>query len=74
MLRACENDLREYESISIEPIRILRVEAHELVEEDVGNRRHTHRGAGMPGIGFEGGIDLDDRVKNMSAYVAQEWH
>lgn len=50
--------LREDESISIDPIRILRVEGHEFVEENVGRRSQTHGGTGMSGIRFEGGIDL----------------
>ena len=32
---------RENESIAVHPVRILRVEGHELVEENVGNRCHT---------------------------------
>ena len=63
--------LREYESIPVEPIRILRVEIHELVEKDVSNRRHAHWGTGMPGIGFEGSIDLERPRHNKSAIAAQ---
>ena len=50
--------LRENKSITIDPVGVVGVESHELVEEDVGNRCHTHGRAGMPGVGFEGGIDL----------------
>lgn len=66
--RTYRKDLRKYESVSIEPIRILRVEAHEFIEKDVGNRRHAHRGSGMSGVGFEGSIDLGDRTEKMSAF------
>ena len=52
------SDVREDETITIEPIWVLGVEAHELVEHDVGDRCHAHGGSGMTGIGFEGGIDL----------------
>lgn len=50
--------LREYESISVDPIRVLGVEGHEFVEEDVGDGGHAHGGAGMAGVRFESGIDL----------------
>lgn len=50
--------LREHEAISVDPLRVLRVEPHELVEEDVGDRGHTHRRTGVAGVGLERGIDL----------------
>ena len=53
-------DVREDEAITIEPVWVLGVEAHELVEHDVGDGCHAHGGSGMTGIGFEGGIDLDE--------------
>ena len=34
-------DSREDESITVQPLGVLRVELHELVEKNVGNRRHT---------------------------------
>lgn len=55
--------LREYESISVDPIRVLRVEGHEFVEEDVGHGGHAHGGAGMAGVRFESGIDLNRYLK-----------
>ena len=51
-------NLRKYESISIDPVRIVRIEAHELVEENMCGRGEAHGGSGMTGVGFEGGIDL----------------
>lgn len=59
--------LREHESITVKPIRILRVELHELVEENVGYRCHAHRRTGMAGVRLEGGIDL---VWNVSEIVS----
>lgn len=38
-------DSREDESIAVQPLGVLGVEVHELVEENVGNRSHTPRGA-----------------------------
>ena len=49
---------RENKSIPIEPVRILRVEPHELVEENVCCRGQAHWGARMTRIGFNGGINL----------------
>lgn len=51
----------------------MRVEAHEFVPEDVSNGRHAHGGTGMPGIGFEGSIDLDQHIENKSMDAAQAW-
>ena len=51
--------VREDKAVAIDPIGVLGIESHELVEEDVGHRGHAHRGAGMAGICFEGGIDLE---------------
>jgi hypothetical protein len=51
-------DLREDKSISIQPIGILGIEGHALVEENMGRRSQSHGCAGMAGIGLEGGIDL----------------
>lgn len=53
--------LRENKPIPVKPIRILRIESHEFIEENMGYRSHAHGGAGMPGIGFEGSIDLDNQ-------------
>lgn len=58
LLRRNVLDLREDESIAVEPIWVLWVEGHEFVEEDVGSRCHAHRGTRVTGVGFEGGIDL----------------
>ena len=51
---------REHESIPINPIGVLWVEAHAFVEEDMGNRSHAHRRTGMPGVAFGCSIDLED--------------
>ena len=57
-VRSCS---REHKAISVDPTRVLRIESHELVEEDMCNWRHAHRGARMARVRFEGGIDLDER-------------
>jgi hypothetical protein len=51
--------VREDETIAVDPVGVLGVESHELVEQDVGRRGHAHRGARVAGVGLEGGIDLD---------------
>lgn len=43
---------REDKSISVQPLRIFRVEVHELVEENVGGRSQAHGCTGMTGIRF----------------------
>ena len=53
-------DLRQDETITIDPVWVLGVEGHELVEQDMGNGCHAHRSSGMTGVGFEGGIDLGE--------------
>jgi hypothetical protein len=50
---------REDESISVDPVGIAGIEGHKLVEENVGGRSQTHRGARMARVGLGGGIDLD---------------
>ena len=49
----------QHEAIPIEPRRILRVEGHELVEEDVGHRGHAHGRTRVARVCLEGGIDLE---------------
>lgn len=36
-------NLRENETVTVEPVGVLGVELHELVEQDVSDRRHTPR-------------------------------
>lgn len=52
------SNVRENKSVAVNPIGVLWVEGHELVEENVGHRGHAHRGARMAGIGLGRGIDL----------------
>lgn len=59
--------IREDKSISVEPVWVLGVEGHELVEEDMGSWCAAHRGTGMTRVGFEGGIDLSSQLP--SAWV-----
>lgn len=59
-------DLRQDETITIDPVWVLGVEGHELVKQDVGNGCHAHGSSGMTGVGFEGGIDLgEERLVNI---------
>lgn len=48
--------LREDETITIGPTGVLGVESHEAVEKDVGDWRHSHWRARVPGVGCESGI------------------
>ena len=54
-----ELHIRENETITVGPVRVLGVEVHELVEQNVGHGGHAHRGTGMTGVGLGGGINLD---------------
>ena len=56
-------DSREYETISIDPIRVRRIEVHEFVEQDVSNRGHAHWGARVARICLEGCIDLSIMIQ-----------
>ena len=60
---------RENESVPVEPIRIARIKSHEFVEHNVGDGCHAHRGARVPGVSLDRGIDLSEcqnlRVDNM---------
>ena len=53
--RAC---VRENKTITIRPVRVTGIEAHELVEENVSGRGQAHRRTGMTGVCVECGIDL----------------
>jgi hypothetical protein len=55
-------DLRQNETIAVDPAGILWIESHELVEEHMGDGGEAHGGPGMAGIGFEGGIRLGQLV------------
>jgi hypothetical protein len=48
----------ENETITVGPVRVLGVEVHELVEQNVGHGGHTHRGTGVTGVSLGGGINL----------------
>lgn len=51
--------VREDKAVAVDPFGVLGVEGHELVEQDVGDRGHAHRGARMARVGLECGIDLE---------------
>ena len=54
----CNDDSREDESVSIQPVRILRIEFHELVEQDMGYWSQTHGRTRVTGVGGERCVDL----------------
>ena len=58
--------VRENETITVDPVGVLGVEVHELVEQNVGHGGHTHRGTGVTGVGLGGGINLERDVRNAS--------
>ena len=51
-------NVRKNKAITIRPVRIAGVKAHELVEKDVSSRSQAHRGTGVTGICIGRGIDL----------------
>lgn len=53
----------ENETVAVNPVGVLGVEVHELVEQDVSHGGHAHRGTGVTGVGLEGGIDLQELVQ-----------
>lgn len=63
-LRLCEwcrregEDVRKNEAVAVDPVGVLGVEGHELVEQDVGHGGHAHGGTRVARVGLEGGIDL----------------
>lgn len=50
--------VREHETITVDPIGVLGVEVHELVEQNVGDGGHAHGGTGVTRVGLGGGINL----------------
>lgn len=54
--------IREHESISVQPTRVLGVECHEFVEEDVSGRSATHGRTGVATVCLEGSIDLESEI------------
>lgn len=51
-------DVRKNEAVAVDPVGVLGVEGHELVEQDVGHGGHAHGGTRVARVGLEGGIDL----------------
>lgn len=50
------------EAVTVQPLGVLGVELHEVVEQDVGNGGHAHGGTGVARVAVEGGIDLRESV------------
>jgi len=57
-----ERCVREHKSVAVDPFRVLGVEGHELVEQDMGHWGHAHRGARVARVCLERGIDLASDV------------
>jgi hypothetical protein len=62
-------DLRENESVSVDPVGVLGVEGHELVEKNVSDRGHAHRGTGVTRVGFGGRIDLWEHLMSVWSII-----
>ncbi len=60
----------ENKTIAVRPVRVARVVAQKLLPENVGERRHRHRRAGMPG---DGGLHSVHR-KRANRVDAQHFH
>ena len=65
---------REHEAVAVRPGGIGGIVAHPLAEEDVGDGRKRHRGAGMPGVGLLHRVhgEAADRVDRECLDVG--WH
>lgn len=51
-------NVRENESVTVDPLGVLGVELHEFVEQDVGDGSHAHGRTRVTRVGLGGGIDL----------------
>ena len=71
--KSTEKYVRENEAVAVDPFGVLGVESHELVEQDVGNRGHAHRGARVTRVGLRGGIDLQSsRRQQLSLFTSRQ--
>lgn len=54
----------EDKTVPVGPLRVIGIEGHELVEEHMSSRGHSHRGSRVARVRLEGGIDSEgaDRV------------
>jgi len=62
-------DLRENESVSVDPVGVLGVETHELVEKNVRDGGHAHGGTGVTRVGFGGRIDLWEHTMSVQSII-----
>lgn len=53
---------REDKSVPVDPIGVLGVELHELVEKDMGNRGHSHGCTRVAGVRVGDRISLPQRM------------
>ena len=58
------------EAVTVEPLWVLWVEGHELVEQDVGHWGHSHGRTRVARVGGERGIDLEDTV-SVEKFIVQ---
>jgi hypothetical protein len=49
--------IRQDEAVTVDPLRIRRIVLHQLVVEQVGDRRAAKRGAGMAGLRLFNGVN-----------------
>ena len=51
--------IRENKTITVDPVGVLGVEVHELVEQNVGHGGHAHGGTRVARVSLGGGINLE---------------
>jgi hypothetical protein len=56
-------DVREHESIPVNPLWVLGIEGHKFVEEDMSSGSQAHGRSGMTGVCFERCINLEQRTQ-----------
>ena len=44
--------VRQHKAVAIRPLRVRRIVLHQLVKQQIGNRRAAQRGAGMAAFGL----------------------
>lgn len=58
MKKKAEEYVRKNKAVAVDPVGVLGVERHELVEQDVGHWGHAHGRTRVTRVGLECGIDL----------------
>jgi len=57
--------IRENETITVDPVGVLGVEGHELVEQNVSHGGHAHGGTRVARVRLGGGINLEKSVSEL---------